>query len=240
MPARPEYGFDAPGVFRNLLLVGLAAVLLGRWVDAVHIGTVTLRLTPMLFSIGSVFLLQALLMALYVRFGKFVHRERMLNSVAWKGNEHVLDVGTGRGLLLIGAAKKLCDGQATGIDIWSKQDMAGNSMQATYRNAELEGVRGKIDLLSDDARHMSFPKDSFNVVLSNLCLHNIPDAAGREAACREIARVLRPGGVALISDFKNTRDYQKAFEAAGLRTARSRPAIWYTFPPGRIVRAEKP
>jgi arsenite methyltransferase len=34
-------------------------------------------------------------------------RDRMLDMIHWKGNETVLDTGTGRGLLAIGAAKRL-------------------------------------------------------------------------------------------------------------------------------------
>ena len=41
-------------------------------------------------------------------------------SIRWHltGDEKVLDVGCGRGLLLIGAAKRLKSGKATGIDVW--------------------------------------------------------------------------------------------------------------------------
>jgi len=35
--------------------------------------------------------------------------------VSWQGNETVLDVGTGRGLLMIGAAKKLTTGKASAL-----------------------------------------------------------------------------------------------------------------------------
>ena len=45
-------------------------------------------------------------MLVYSKWGKFRHRDRMLNMIAWRGDEHVLDVGTGRGLLIIGAAKR--------------------------------------------------------------------------------------------------------------------------------------
>jgi ubiquinone/menaquinone biosynthesis C-methylase UbiE len=63
---------------------------------------------------------------------------------------------------------------------------------------------------------MRFPDATFDVILSVLCLHNIPDAAGREAACREIARVLKPGGTALIADYTATPEYERAFRRAGL------------------------
>ena len=86
---------------------------------------------------------------------------------------------------------------------------------------------------------MSFADETFDVVVSNLCLHNIPEPEGRSKACREIVRVLKAGGVALISDFTSTAIYEAAFKEAGCRTTKSGPYL-DTFPPLRIVRAEKP
>ena len=71
---------------------------------------------------------------------KFRARDALLNAVSWRGDEQVLDVGCGHGLLLIGAAKRLSSGRATGIDIWQDVDQANNSAAATRRNAELESV----------------------------------------------------------------------------------------------------
>jgi cyclopropane fatty-acyl-phospholipid synthase-like methyltransferase len=43
-----------------------------------------------------------------------------------RGDETVLDVGYGRGLHLIGAAKRLTTGKAPGVDIWQAEDLSGN------------------------------------------------------------------------------------------------------------------
>ena len=232
---KPDYGIDAPGVVRNLLVIGV--LLLG--------GRVALPATlrpfhrAMLWT-GVAVVTEGLLMLLYAKWGKFRHRDRMLAAIDWKGNERVLDVGTGRGLLLIGAAKHLTSGgRAVGIDIWSTKDLSGNTKEGTEENAALEGVADRVEVRGDDARKMSFPDASFDVVLSNLCLHNIPSAAGRADACRGIARVLAPGGVALVSDFMKTAEYEREFRAAGLAVTRSARALTDTFPPLRVVRAVK-
>ncbi len=237
---KPDYGIDAPGIIRNFLIIGIGFPLLALILPTLTIGPVTVDLMPMALSIGVVFVFLAIAMLVYAKIGKFHHRDRMLASINWTGNEQVLDVGTGRGLLLVGAAKKLTTGRATGIDIWSKRDLSGNSPERTLRILEIEGVRDRAEIRNDDATKMSFPNASFDVVLSNLCIHNIPSREGRDQACREILRVLKPGGRAIISDFKNTANYARVFQAGGATVSRGSPDFLHTFPPLRIVEATKP
>jgi len=238
MPQKPDYGIDAPGVVRNLLLIGAALTISGIIFPTIHIGQVTILWNRSAFWPGGSLLIGGMLMIVYAKWGKFRHRDRMLNMVSWRGNEQVLDVGTGRGLLLIGAAHRLTTGKSVGIDVWSTKDLSGNSLERTQANVDLEGVKEKVELRSDDARKLSFADSSFDVVFSNLCIHNIPDSEGRALACREIARVLKPGGIALISDFILTGFYQKVFAEAGLKVSRTGFDL-LTYPPLRVVRAEK-
>ena len=86
---------------------------------------------------------------------------------------------------------------------------------------------------------MKFPDGSFDVVLSNLCIHNIPSRRARDQACREIVRVLKPGGKAIISDFIKTADYVKAFRASGAEASRTGFDLLATFPPLRIIEVRK-
>jgi arsenite methyltransferase len=237
--ARPDYGIDAPPVIRNLMLIGLALVGVGFAAHAVQLGSVRLNLRSMFFFAGSGQIASALLMLLYAKAGKFSHRDRVLAMIPWRGDERVLDVGTGRGLLLIGAARRAPRGRAVGIDIWNAADLSGNVAAATLENARLEGVLDRVELQTGDARKMDFPDGSFDAVVSNLCLHNIADAAGREQACAEIARVVKPGGVVLVSDFKHTADYARAFRTHGLEVKETGPYLTDTFPPLRVVRAQK-
>ncbi len=145
----------------------------------------------------------------------------MLNMLSWKGDEQVLDIGTGKGLLMIGAAKRLTSGKSFGIDIWNKTDLSNNTYEAGMRNAELEGVKHKVDIRNADAQNLPFEDSSFDYVLSNLCIHNISTKKRRAIACNEIARVLKPGGIALISDFMHTTEYEREFKTGGLQTNRS-------------------
>lgn len=239
MSDRPDYGIDAPGVVRNLALIGVAMLAVAVFLPSLTVGQVNFRLRGMGFITGLACLGEAGLMVLYARWGKFRHRDRMLSLRDWRGDEQVLDVGTGRGLLMVGAARRLTSGRSVGTDVWRASDLSGNQSAAAERNAALEGVAERCEVLSEDARSMSFHDGQFDVVLSNLCLHNIHGREGRAVACGEIARVLKPGGLAVISDFIRTDEYVAAFRAAGLDVTRLAGNPLATFPPLAIVVARK-
>jgi arsenite methyltransferase len=239
---KPDYGIDAPNVLRNLFLIGAVCLLFAVFGPRqIHLGQVIFLPRPMLYGTGTLLLIEAFLFLFYVKVGKFHHRDRMLSLYEWRGDEQVLDVGCGRGLLLAGAAKLLgSGGRATGIDIWSNVDMGGNSEAATRHNLELEGITGRCTLLGVPAQEMPFPDGSFDVILSNLCLHNIYDRETRHRALEQIVRVLKPEGIAILSDYKLTREYAEQLQKAGLTVERRWGNPLSTFPPLRIVIARKP
>jgi arsenite methyltransferase len=240
MPTKSDYGIDAPGVIRNLFLAAIGGVVFALLAPRVlHVGRFEISPHPSGWGLAIGCGAGGLLMLIYAKVGKFGHRDRMLKLHNWRGDEQVLDVGTGRGLLLVGAARRLTKGHATGIDIWNKEDLSGNALDRTEENLAVEGVAEKCSLLSEGAQKMSFADNSFDVILSNLCLHNIYDKPTRLKACNEIARVLKPGGVAIISDYKLTGEYANAMRNSGLRVERKMPNLLTTYPPLRILVAYK-
>ncbi len=241
-PTKADYGLDAPGVVAGNAVAGIAAL------AGAAIGWAALRrrhrvpavvLGGWLAVWGMVAVAQAGLMVRSSRAGKLTERDRLLDRLSWRGDERVLDVGCGRGLLLIGAAKRLTTGRAVGVDLWRTHDQAGNDPAATIANAQAEGVAERVELRDGDARQLPFDEQSFDVVVSSMALHNIPGAAGRAAAIGEIARVLQPGGRVAILDFRNTAQYAAVLAAAGLGDVHRSQRRFGMYPPVRIVTATK-
>ena len=222
---QPDYGFDgSPWAVAALCLVGVGCL---GWGFA-HCASPRLGIE---ISAALLLLCGALLVFLsgsylyYTKVGKLHRRDRILSMIDWTGAERVLDLGTGRGLLMIGAAKRLTTGTSVGIDIWNAADLHGNTVEPTLMNAEIEGVQDRVEVRDDDARNLSFPDGSFDVVLSNLCLHNIPTPEGREKACREIARVLKPKGTAILADKSGTKAYGAILAREGLTVKHPRTSF---------------
>ena len=236
---RPDYGVDGWAYVVGLLVGGAT----GLGIGAALLGLVTERwahvLGLALMGTGVIALVPGLLGLLYVRVGKFRHRDRLLAFVAWRGDERALDIGTGGGLLLVGAARRSPAGIAFGVDIWAAEDLSDNTYARALRNVDLEGVRDRVEIRSEDARALSFSADSIDVVLSMLCIHNIPTREGQDQALGEMVRVCKPGGSILVSDLAHTERYAVVFRALGLTVTVTGPFL-DTFPPQRIVVARKP
>jgi SAM-dependent methyltransferase len=228
MRSRADYGLDAPGVVLGLAVGGVAFLVLGPRIPGLG-----WLVWPGLFLLA-----EALLMIVSSRYGKGVERDRLLRRVGLQGNETVLDVGCGRGLLLVGAARNLPAGMAVGVDLWSGRDLSGNRPKVTRANASAEGVEERVEICTGDARELPFADGSFHVVLSSLALHNIHSGAERRRAVAEIARVVGPGGRIALLDIRHTGQYARALRDRGFIVERSRPRLW-TFPPSRQVVARR-
>ncbi len=154
--------------------------------------------------------------------GKFVVWAELLDGLGLRGDEQILDLGCGRGAVLLMAAQCVPDGRAVGVDIWRKQDQSGNAAEATRRNAIAEGVADRIELHTADMTALPFADDTFDVVVSSLAIHNIKRNAGRDRAIDEAIRVLRPGGRLLIVDIFATRRYHRRLIERGMNNVTRR------------------
>ena len=106
--------------------------------------------------------------------------------------QRVLDVAGGTGdLARLARAKTGADGEVVLCDISS-------SMLAHGRNRLLDEGFADIAIVQGDAAALPFESESFDRVLIGFGLRNVADPS---ACLREMRRVLRPGGLALVLEF---------------------------------------
>ncbi len=193
---RGAYGFDAPYAPLLMALGGVCLLALSVW-GLWHGEINSTRRAIAVFAQGACALWLFLLAGKFVhatRAGKFAVWAKLLDRLGLKGDERLLDIGCGRGAVLLMAAQCLPRGRAVGVDVWSTKDQSGNAEQVTRRNAALEGVADRVELHTADMRQLPFDDGSFDVVVSSLAIHNISGAGERARALREAARVLKKGG----------------------------------------------
>jgi ubiquinone/menaquinone biosynthesis C-methylase UbiE len=225
---------DAPGPFAIIALVGVAN--LGVAAFSRQIGPFVGGLVPLLVVAVAVHT---------SRRGKFLVWREILDRLGLEGNERVLDLGCGRGAVLMAAAGRLTGGRAFGVDIWRRVDQSGNAADATRRNASAENVADRVLLLTGDMKALQFRSDSFDVVTSNIAIHNIKGADGRRRALDEAVRVLRPGGRLALADLAGTRRQVERLVSLGMLDVERRNLgwrMWWGGPwaPTRLVTATKP
>jgi ubiquinone/menaquinone biosynthesis C-methylase UbiE len=177
--------------------------------------------------------------------GKFVVWAELLDQIALRGDEQALDLGCGRGAVLLMAAQWLTTGRAVGVELWRTRDQSGNAAEATRRNAVAEGVVDRVALCTADMAALPFRDGTFDVVLSNVAIHNIRGRAGRDRAIAEAVRVLRPGGRLLIADIFGSARYRARLAELGMINVARRSLgwrMWWSGPwlPTCLVTATKP
>jgi len=225
---RGEYGYDgdyrlipAPVVAAIFALICLAVAALA--VVAAVYGHIVWAVIAA--CVAALLVVNGFLFIRVTRVGKFEIWARVLAGLDLRGDERVLDIGCGRGAVLLAVAKLLPRGTATGVDIW-RADQTGNSPEATWRNAELEGVTDRITLDTGDMTRLPYDDGAFDLIVSSLAIHNLPDMDQRLAAVEEAARVVRPGGRIAIADIGFTRRYAARLRELGLRDVRRRGLGW--------------
>lgn len=117
-------------------------------------------------------------------------RQAALDLVEIKPGMNILDVGCGTGSLTIAAKQKQGqEGQVVGID------PSSNMVNLAREKAEKRGIQ--IDFQVGVIEKLDFPGDQFDLVMSSLMMHHLPDEL-KLAGLEEVQRVLKPGGQLLI------------------------------------------
>lgn len=215
---KTNYGVDAPGLVRAFLLTAIALFLVSAFVFSFAVPQWSwpswiafVWLVPAMYAFG-----MFCLMLWESLVTKIKSREAILDLVPWTGAETVLDVGCGRGLMLVGAARRLTTGKAIGVDIWLKRDQTCNNRTAPLKNAKIEGVAGRVSVETADMRKLPFADCSVDVIVSSWAVHNLEASDDRVLALKEMVRVLRPEGTILLTDIVNRKEYIAELKRMGL------------------------
>jgi ubiquinone/menaquinone biosynthesis C-methylase UbiE len=162
-------------------------------------------------------------------------RAKLLQLARITNGESVLDVGCGTGTLAIAAKRRVGPaGAVYGVDA------SPEMLRRAGKKARKAGV--EVFFRNGLAEALPFPDGQFNLALSTVMLHHLPQKTRRQCA-REIRRVLKPDGRVLAVDFEGFSDQKRSFlshfhrphghvrvqdivtllEEAGLRTIESGP-----------------
>ena len=237
-----DYGLDAPIIVKRMFHRGgwtLAFALAMFFINHNVYPGPAVRILAVVGGIGAVFLAIGGVMVWSSRVAKLQLRDQLIDSLQLKPDDKVLDVGCGRGLMLIGAAKRLKAGKANGVDTWSPMVLSGNSAEATRENAKIEGVADRVRVETCDARKLPYPDNQYDAVMSSLAIHNIPEEDGRNQAVREMWRVLKPGGRLLIYDILHTGAYAQVLRNSGASDVTLSPMGFLWCMPTRSLLARK-
>ena len=123
---------------------------------------------------------------------------RFVGAVAPRGDEAALDVACGPGLLAQAFAPRVRD--YIGVDLTPAMV---ERAAATAHEVGLSNARFEIA----DAFRLPFEATAFDLVLTRLALHHLPDPS---AAVQEMTRVLRPGGRLGVFDMTTSEITEEA------------------------------
>jgi ubiquinone/menaquinone biosynthesis C-methylase UbiE len=126
--------------------------------------------------------------------GRRIPRERELK---------VLDVGTGFGINVAFLARWLSQGSS----VWTV-DPSKDVLRDVRATLKAEVARRRVHFVEATADHLDFSSGYFDFVVSVMVLHHIQDL---QPALREMARVLKPGGMIIVVDYKPRAAHELEF-----------------------------
>lgn len=232
-----SYGVDAPYVPALSFVGGVAMVVYGfvqvgfsRWIT---------------FAIALLLFLQVISYMYTTTKGKFVLWERLFAALDLPATARILDVGCGRGMVVITGLRALPQASGVGVDLWRSRDQSGNDPETTTANAAANGVAKRLELRTEDMSAMKVTPGSFDVVTANVAIQNLKDRDLRRKTIDQMYAAAKPGGKIMIVDIQYVRQYAEDLSAAGAVDVTIKnlgPKGWFGNPlySSKLVSATKP
>ncbi|TAK90372.1 MAG: class I SAM-dependent methyltransferase [Burkholderiaceae bacterium] len=121
------------------------------------------------------------------------HSARISQTIAGAGK--VLDLGCGPATQLVQIAQLNPEIEFVGVDL------SESMLDSARAYAIQQGVSNIRFEHADITQLGQFETGSFDAVISTMALHHLPHETLLDACCREISRVLKPGGAIYLTDF---------------------------------------
>jgi len=121
----------------------------------------------------------------------------LMSQIAPQTDPLILDVAAGTGRLPLGLAQlPYFKGHTVGLDL--SQQM----LEIAAEKIKVTGIENQVTLIHESAENLPFPDASFDVVT---CMEALEFMPNREQVLSELVRVLRPGGLLLITNRQGTQ-----------------------------------
>ncbi|HEV8551493.1 MAG TPA: class I SAM-dependent methyltransferase [Polyangiaceae bacterium] len=205
----------------RLLVAGTAFVALaaiahaGRAAWPVALAALVVGIGAHLGVVGVVLLLAYAALGWLTRILRVRDVLRIVEALALRGDETVLDLGTGDGIVAIAVAKRLESGRVIASDDWRRAHGSRKlSAALVEHNARAEGVGARVHVLTSPFERLDLADASVDRAVACLSLHHLP-AGDRARAVSELVRVLRPGGTILLAEPFRRVELARGLERAG-------------------------
>jgi ubiquinone/menaquinone biosynthesis C-methylase UbiE len=147
----------------------------------------------------------------------FITRGRLIDALVPRPGETILEVGPGTGYYTLPVAQALApNGTLHILDL--QQEMLDHTTRRA-RDAAIENIQPR----EGDARQLPYEDGAFDAAYLVAVLGEVPD---QDAALRQLARVLRPGGRVVVGELLGDphmvteRSLRRRAQDAGLRFER--------------------
>jgi ubiquinone/menaquinone biosynthesis C-methylase UbiE len=118
-------------------------------------------------------------------------------ALALKPGGVLLDMGCGAGAYTLALAEIVGDGGLVyAVDLWAE------GIRRLREEIGRRGMQNVRPIVADIAKPLPLPGGSMDLILMATVLHDLDEGAARDGALAEVRRLLKPGGVFAVVEFK--------------------------------------